>query len=81
MMELAIFYTNQLPRRHVLATDLTGANLANVLPGGWKFWKTTTAIPGVLGYDPDDVQADIAVKGWSLLRYKPQAASLPCRVA
>jgi hypothetical protein len=69
-MQLSIFYTKELPRRHALTVDPTGANLAKIRPRrAWNFWKTTTAIPGVSGYDPKGVMADIEAKGWSILRY------------
>lgn len=74
-MQLAIYYTRELPRRHALTVDPTGANLASIRPAGaWNFWKTTTTVPGVNGYDSEGVLADIEANGWSILRYKSTTA-------
>jgi hypothetical protein len=74
MQILRIYYANELPRRHALTYDLTGANLNEITPKStWIFWKTTNSVPGVRGYNATGVAEDMRRQGWSLLRYRSEA--------
>ena len=70
-MELHVYYTKEVPRRHAVTLDRSGENLAEIEPPAvWFYWKTVTSLPGVSGYDALSARADIEAQGWALLGYE-----------
>jgi hypothetical protein len=74
-MELHVYYTKELPRRHAVTLDRSGENLTEIEPPGvWFYWKTVTSLPGVSGYDALSARADLEAQGWALLDYEKDGA-------